>query len=147
MVLGITNYRNEDIKNVNLQIIKIMKKVKDLHVFIFHDNIYEGGYIKGIKVLTENKNMGTLYGRIEVIKNIPSEYDNEFLVWLDADDEAQNIDKLLRIINEYKDYDMTSSTLWSKCCWCKFVKIGVYKKNNRKNKINSRFKNENFKER
>ena len=104
MVLGITNYRNEDIKNVNLQIIKIMKKVKDLHVFIFHDNIYEGGYIKGIKVLTENKNMGTLYGRIEVIKNIPSEYDNEFLVWLDADDEAQNIDKLLRIINEYKDY-------------------------------------------
>ena len=128
MVLGITNYRNEDIKNVNLQIIELMKKVKDLHVFIFHDNVYEGGYIKGVKVITENKNMGTLYGRIEVINNIPPEFDNDFLVWLDADDEVQDIDKLLRIIDECKDYDWVASSIQVKCCWCKFVKIGVYKK-------------------
>ena len=48
MVVGITNYLNEDIENVNCQIEKLQKRVGEdnLHVFLFHDSNYEISYHK-----------------------------------------------------------------------------------------------------
>lgn len=135
MILGITNYLNENIENVNAQIEKILEKVdeEDLHIFIFHDNNYEQTYhkyenFKNLTLLTENQNKGTLYGRTEIIKNIPSIFDNEFLIWLDADDHIENVDVLLSVIEKYKKYDYVTYDLKVKCVWLKLVKVGAYKK-------------------
>lgn len=136
IVLGITNYKNENIENVNKQIEKILTKIDEsqLHVVIFHDNdnydksLHKYCKIKDIKIITKNKNMGTLYGRIEIIKNISFEYDNEFLIWLDADDEIQNLDILLKLINDNIDYDWISTEFSIKSLIYKLVKIGVYRK-------------------
>ena len=136
MVLGITNYLSEDIENVNIQLEKLIELVGEdnLHIFIFHDNNYEQSYhkyekFKNLTLITENKNKGTLYGRIEIIKKIPPELNNEFLVWLDADDYIHdNIDCLLAAIEKYKDYDYVTPDMGIKCVWFKLVKVGAYKR-------------------
>lgn len=134
MVLGITNYLNEDIENVNVQIEKLIDKVGEdnLHIFIFHDNNYEQSYhkyesFKNLTVLTENKNKGTLYGRIQVIKMIPEKFNDEFLIWLDADDEI-NADLLVSLMDKYKNYDYVAKSVDTKCVWIKLVKVKTYKK-------------------
>ena len=141
MVLGITNYLNEDIENVNIQIEKLIDKIGEekLHIFIFHDNNYEQSYhkyesFKNLTILTENKNKGTLYGRVQVIKMIPEEFNDEFLIWLDADDEL-NVDLLLSLIEKYKTYDYVTRGMEIKCVWTKLVKIGAYKQAIKKIKL------------
>lgn len=134
MILGITNYLNENIENVNIQIEKIQEKINenDLHIFIFHDNNYEQSYhkyesFKNLMLITENQNKGTLYGRIQIIKMIPDNFNNEFLIWLDADDQWLNIDILLSLIEKYKEYDYVTPFITTTCLWSKFIKVGAYK--------------------
>ena len=133
MILGITNYLNEDIENVNVQIEKLIEKVGEdnLHIFIFHDNNYEQSYhkyesFKNLTMLTENKNKGTIYGRIQVIKMIPEKFNDEFLIWLDADDEI-NVDLLVSLMDKYKNYDYVTRGMEIKCVWTKLVKVKAYK--------------------
>ena len=142
MILGITNYLNEDIENVNVQIEKLIEKVGEdnLHIFIFHDNNYEQSYhkyesFKNLTMLTENKNKGTLYGRIQVIKMIPEKFNDEFLIWLDADDQWYDIDLLLHLIEHYKEYDYVSPERENTCVWRKLVKVKAYKEAIKKFKL------------
>ena len=135
MVVGITNYLNEDIENVNRQIEKLQEKVGEdnLHVFLFHDSNYEISYhkyesFKNFTFKTENKNFGALYGRVQVINMIPDEFNNEFLIWIDADDDIFDIDELLNLMDKYKEYDYVTPSMGIKCVWCKLVKIEAYKK-------------------
>ena len=133
MVLGITNCREEDIENVNVQIKKIQERIgeENLHIFIFHDEDYnkcKSKYENFINLVfqSENKNKGTLYGRIKVINMIPAELDNEYLVWLDSDDYI-DIDILLACIEKFKDYDYKTPFINAKCLWWKLARVGVYK--------------------
>lgn len=141
MILGITNYRNEDIENVNRQIKILTDKIGKIHIFIFHDNNYFMSRTRydydeeKLHIFTENKNMGTLYGRLEIIKNIPDEFDDEFLVWFDADDEFADIDFLVKIIEENKNIDWISDDIKWRALPSKIVKVHAYKKAIRKIKI------------
>lgn len=87
---------------------------------------YKYENFKNLTFKTENKNKGTLYGRIQVINMISSKLDNEYLVWLDSDDYI-NVDVLLACITKFKDYDYITPSIDAKCLWWKLAKVGAYK--------------------
>lgn len=133
MILCITNYRESDILCLNCEIQKFLKSFENCQVYIYHDEDYSicrDKYLESpnIHILTENMNKGTLYGRIKIINSIPSEFDNEFLLWLDSDDTLTNISFLKKVDTNFKNFDVIAEgDLSVKAIWTKIVKLKVFK--------------------
>lgn len=129
MIVCFINYEDKYIENVNKVISKIYNIFEPTKVYIYHDNIYNGGYDKRAQVIIKNKNMGALWARKYLIENIPSEYDNEQLIWIDSDDDIKE-DAIKYIFDTYNSYekDLVSVKYNNVLVWDKVMRVSLFKR-------------------
>lgn len=128
--LLICNSRKCDLENLNKNIENFLNTFEDSIVYIFHDNdkLEEYNYHPKAKIITLNKNIGTLMARKELIKNLPEKENNDVCTWLDSDD-TLNVENLKKYYNEFinSNWELYGS-LKEVMVWGKLYKQELLKK-------------------
>lgn len=129
MIVCFINYEDKYIENVNKIINKIYNIFEPTKVYIYHDNVYNGGYDKRAQVITKNKNNGCVWARKYLIESIPSEYDNEQSIWIDSDDDIKE-DVIKYIFDTYNncEKDLVTVDRNSIFVWNKIIRVSLFKK-------------------